>query len=104
MVPERERHILRQIEAHLGSEDPWFASGFTAGFSAARHRQAARWRLILVLADVTAVLMVVAGTFAGEGWPVLWGLVAAALLARIHIMRRTSPDPGFVDVRAADDV
>ncbi|MEU4248445.1 DUF3040 domain-containing protein [Amycolatopsis sp. NPDC026612] len=87
MVPNNEHDILRQIEDRLGSEDPWFASEFTAGFSAARRRQAARWRLILVLADVTAVLMVVAGLFAGQGWPVLWGLLAAVLLTRIHVVR-----------------
>jgi hypothetical protein len=84
MLPEHERRALRAIEAELRASDPFFADAL----SGTRLAHAARWRAILVLADVTAVLMVVFGIFGQAGWTTFWGIVATAVLVRIHLVRR----------------
>lgn len=41
-----------------------------------------------MLADVTAVLMVVFGIFGEAAWTTFWGLVGAGVLIWIHVTRR----------------
>lgn len=83
MLPERERHALREIEAELEASDPAFA----AALSGRGLRQAKRWHLLLVLSDVTAFLMLVVGLFARDAGLVLWGTIAAGGLVAWHIAR-----------------
>lgn len=81
MLPYRDRSALRKIEAELAASDPVFAATLSQGVLPAESR---RWRHILVLAEVTAALMLVFGLMAGEtGW-FLWGLLAAPLLVWTH--------------------
>lgn len=84
MLPEHERRALREIEDELQAGDPFFADTL----SGVRQAHEARWRAILVLADVTAVLMVVLGIFGQEGWTTFWGLVGSGVLFWIHVRRR----------------
>ena len=88
MLPERERHALREIEAELQASDPAFAAAFTGRTL----REARRWNLLLVLCDVTAAVMLVVGLFARDAALVLWGTVGAGALVAWHIARtETSP-------------
>ncbi|NBH09196.1 DUF3040 domain-containing protein [Amycolatopsis sp. SID8362] len=83
MLPERERHALREIEAELQANDPAFA----AAFSGRKLRRLRRWNLLLVLCDVTAVVMLLVGLFARDAELVLWGTVSAGALVAWHIAR-----------------
>ncbi|MCR6490220.1 DUF3040 domain-containing protein [Amycolatopsis sp. OK19-0408] len=83
MLPERERHALREIEAELLASDPAFA----AAFNGRTRRGLRRWNLLLVLSDVTAVVMLVVGLFARDAALVLWGTVCAGALVAWHIAR-----------------
>ncbi|HEY3478061.1 MAG TPA: DUF3040 domain-containing protein [Streptomyces sp.] len=83
MLPERERHALREIEAELQASDPAFA----AAFGGRTRRGLRRWNLLLVLSDVTAVVMLVVGLFARDAALVLWGTVGAGALVAWHIAR-----------------
>ncbi|WP_103349133.1 DUF3040 domain-containing protein [Amycolatopsis sp. CA-128772] len=83
MLPDRERHALREIEAELQASDPAFA----AAFSGRKLRAPRRWNLLLVLCDVTAVVMLVVGLFARDAALVLWGTVSAGALVAWHIAR-----------------
>ncbi|MEA5365240.1 DUF3040 domain-containing protein [Amycolatopsis sp., V23-08] len=83
MLPERDRRVLRQIEQDLRAEDP----GFLAGFPADRQDRSRQWRVIVLLADVTVVLMIAVGIFAADGWPVFWGLVCVAAMVQVHRVR-----------------
>lgn len=90
MLPDRERHALREIEAELRASDPVFAAAFT-GRSLREHK---RWNLLLVLCDVTAVVMLVVGLFARDAALVLWGTVGAGALVAWHIARaETTREP-----------
>jgi hypothetical protein len=84
MLPEHERRALRDIEAELRASDPLFADALSGD----RLAHAARWRAILILADITTVLMIVLGIFGQSGWTTFWGIVAAGFLLRIHLVRR----------------
>ncbi|MEQ0564098.1 DUF3040 domain-containing protein [Amycolatopsis sp. NEAU-NG30] len=86
MLPERERHALREIEAELRASDPEFA----AALSGRPSREARGWTLLLVLCDVTAVVMLVVGLFARDAALVLWGTVGAGSLVAWHIARTES--------------
>ncbi|EOD69231.1 DUF3040 domain-containing protein [Amycolatopsis vancoresmycina] len=86
MLPDRERHALREIEAELKASDPAFA----AAFSGRKLRSPRRWPLLLVLCDVTAVVMLVVGLFARDAALVLWGTVSAGALVAWHIARAES--------------
>ncbi|MEU5265135.1 DUF3040 domain-containing protein [Amycolatopsis sp. NPDC021455] len=86
MLPERERHALRAIEAELQASDPAFA----AAFSGRKLRSPRRWNLLLVLCDVTAAVMLVVGLFARDASLVLWGTVSAGALVAWHIARAES--------------
>ncbi len=93
MLPDRERHALREIELELQASDPVFA----AAFAGRTLREAKRWSLLLVLCDVTAALMLVVGLFARDAGLVLWGTVGAGALVAWHIARtetarRPAPD------------
>ncbi|MGW5720302.1 DUF3040 domain-containing protein [Amycolatopsis sp. NPDC003865] len=83
MLPERERHALREIEAELRASDPAFAAAFTGRSP----RETKRWNLLLVLCDITAVVMLVVGLFARDAALVLWGTVGAGALVAWHIAR-----------------
>jgi hypothetical protein len=83
MLPDRERHALREIEAELQASDPAFA----AAFAGRTLRDNKRWSFLLVLCDVTAVLMLVVGLFARDAGLVLWGTVGAGALVAWHIAR-----------------
>ncbi len=83
MLPDRERHALREIEAELLASDPTLADVF----SGRDMRQARRWSLLLILCDVTAVVMLVVGLFARDASLVLWGTVSAGALVAWHIAR-----------------
>ena len=83
MLPDRERHALREIEAELEASDPAFA----AALSGRTLRDAKRWKLLLLLCDITAVTMLVVGLFARDAGLVLWGTVAAGGLVAWHIAR-----------------
>ncbi|MFF1614298.1 DUF3040 domain-containing protein [Amycolatopsis sp. NPDC058278] len=86
MLPDRERHALREIEAELRASDPAFA----AAFSGRKLRSPRRWSLLLVLCDVTAVAMLLVGLFARDAALVLWGTVSAGALVAWHIARAES--------------
>jgi uncharacterized membrane protein YphA (DoxX/SURF4 family) len=86
MLPERERHALRAIEAELQASDPAFA----AAFSGRKLRSPRRRSLLLVLCDITAVAMLVVGLFARDAALVLWGTVSAGALVAWHIARAES--------------
>ncbi|MFB9684387.1 DUF3040 domain-containing protein [Amycolatopsis plumensis] len=86
MLPDRERHALREIEAELRASDPAFA----AAFSGPKLRSPRRWNLLLVLSDVTAVVMLLVGLFARDAALVLWGTVSAGALVAWHIARAES--------------
>jgi uncharacterized membrane protein YphA (DoxX/SURF4 family) len=86
MLPERERHALRAIEAELRASDPAFA----AVLSGRSPRKIGRANLLLVLCDVTAVVMLVVGLFARDAALVLWGTVGAGALVAWHIARAES--------------
>ncbi|GAB3167102.1 DUF3040 domain-containing protein [Amycolatopsis sp. NPDC004378] len=86
MLPERERHALREIEAELEASDPAFA----AALSGRSLSEARRWQFLLVLCDITAGVMLVVGLFAREAGLVLWGTVAAGALVAWHIARAES--------------
>lgn len=83
MLPERERHALREIEAELQASDPAFAAAFTGRTP----RETKGWNLLLVLCDVTAAVMLVVGLFARDAALVLWGTVGAGALVAWHIAR-----------------
>jgi uncharacterized membrane protein YphA (DoxX/SURF4 family) len=86
MLPDRERHALREIEAELLASDPALADVF----SGRDMRQARRWSLLLILCDITAVVMLVVGLFARDAGLVLWGTVSAGALVAWHIARSDS--------------
>jgi uncharacterized membrane protein YphA (DoxX/SURF4 family) len=86
MLPDRERHALREIEAELLASDPALADVF----SGRDMRQARRWSLLLILCDITAVVMLVVGLFARDAALVLWGTVSAGALVAWHIARSDS--------------
>ena len=90
MLPEHERRTLREIEAKLREADPQFTENLTADHRA----RSQRWEIILVLADVTAVTLLVVGVFAGRVWPVLWAFAGGALLLWIHVARRKAARRG----------
>jgi hypothetical protein len=83
MLPDRERHALREIELELQASDPTFA----AAFAGRTLREAKRWNLLLLLCDVTAAVMLVVGLFARDAGLVLWGTVGAGALVAWHIAR-----------------
>ncbi|MEU7785217.1 DUF3040 domain-containing protein [Amycolatopsis sp. NPDC049159] len=83
MLPERDHHALREIEAELRASDPAFA----AAFSGRELRGSRRFNLLLVLCDVTAVVMLLVGLFARDAALVLWGTVSAGALVAWHIAR-----------------
>ncbi|WP_329047989.1 DUF3040 domain-containing protein [Amycolatopsis sp. NBC_01488] len=83
MLPERERHALREIEAELQASDPAFA----AAFDGRSLREAKRWHLLLLLCDITAGVMLVVGLFARDAGLVLWGTVGGGGLVAWHIAR-----------------
>jgi hypothetical protein len=83
MLPDRERHALREIEAELLASDPALAEVF----SGRRLRETRRSNLLLILCDVTAVVMLVVGLFARDAALVLWGTVGAGALVAWHIAR-----------------
>jgi len=87
MLPEQERHALREIENELRSSDPGFAAALS------RHRvggEAWRWSALLILADVTAALMLLIGVLTQRPDLVLWGMLSAAALVSVHLARTTS--------------
>ncbi|OXM69999.1 DUF3040 domain-containing protein [Amycolatopsis vastitatis] len=86
MLPERERHALRAIEAELQASDPAFA----AAFSGRKLHSPRRRHLLLLLCDVTAAVMLVVGLFARDASLVLWGTVSAGALVAWHIARAES--------------
>jgi uncharacterized membrane protein YphA (DoxX/SURF4 family) len=86
MLPDRERHALREIEAELRASDPAFA----AAFSGRKLRSPRRWSLLLVLSDITAAAMLLVGLFARDAALVLWGTVSAGALVAWHIARAES--------------
>lgn len=85
MLADRERHALREIEKGLRSSDPAFAATLS------RHRfgEAWRWQMLLILADVTAALMLVVGVLTRSAPMVLWGTLSASALVVIHLLRTT---------------
>ena len=87
MLPDRERHALREIELELQASDPTFAAAFTSRTV----REAKRWNLLLVLCDVTAAVMLVVGLFARDTGLVLWGTVGAGALVAWYIARAETP-------------
>ncbi|WP_410642790.1 DUF3040 domain-containing protein [Amycolatopsis sp. lyj-346] len=86
MLPDRERHALREIEAELRASDPAFAATLSGG----KLRPPRQWSLLLVLSDVTAVVMLLVGLFARDAALVLWGTVSAGALVAWHIARAES--------------
>lgn len=98
MLPERERHALREIEAELQASDPAFA----AALSGRTLREKWRANLLLVLCDVTAVVMLVVGLFARDAGLVLWGTVAAGALVAWHIARAESARKSTADGSTVD--
>ncbi|KDN20964.1 DUF3040 domain-containing protein [Amycolatopsis rifamycinica] len=97
MLPDRERHALREIEAELRASDPAFA----AAFSGRELRSPRRWSLLLVLCDITAVTMLLVGLFARDAALVLWGTVSAGALVAWHIARAESIRESTEDGTAA---
>jgi DUF3040 family protein len=87
MLPKRDRHVLREIEAELRASDPEFAATLS-GRSPRKPRRSGN--LLLVLCDVTAVVMLVVGLFARDAGLILWGTVSAGALVAWHIARAES--------------
>ncbi|WP_033294319.1 DUF3040 domain-containing protein [Amycolatopsis jejuensis] len=81
MLPHRDRSALRKIEEELAASDPAFVAALSQGVPPAGSRL---WLITLVLADVTAALMMVFGLVAGHTGLFLWGLVAAPGLVWVH--------------------
>ncbi|MDT8915307.1 DUF3040 domain-containing protein [Amycolatopsis sp. PS_44_ISF1] len=81
MLPYRERSALRKIEEELAASDPAFVAALSQGVPPSRSRL---WLITLVLADVTAVLMVVFGLLTGGSGLFLWGFAALPALAWVH--------------------
>ncbi|MET9002439.1 DUF3040 domain-containing protein [Amycolatopsis sp. NPDC004169] len=99
MLPDRERHVLREIEAELQASDPAFA----AAFSGRKLRSLRRWPLLLVLCDITAVVMLVVGLFARDAELVLWGTVSAGALVAWHIAHAESVRESTEDIAPTAD-
>lgn len=83
-MTEREQNALKAIERDLRTTNPELAGALAGGV---RSRQW-RWQAILVLADVTAALMIVTGFFAGAAGLVVAGLVAMTALVGTPIAVR----------------
>jgi hypothetical protein len=97
MLPERERHALREIEAELKASDPAFA----ATLSGRTVRTVTQAKLLLLLCDITAVTMLVVGLFAREAGLVLWGTISAGALVAWHIARAETTRESTQDGTAA---
>ncbi|RJQ92007.1 DUF3040 domain-containing protein [Amycolatopsis panacis] len=81
MLPHRDRSALRKIEEELAASDPAFAAVLSQGAPPVR----SRLRLItLILADFTALLMIILGLVTGATGLFLWGLAAAPGLVWAH--------------------
>jgi hypothetical protein len=81
MLPHRDRSALRKIEEELAASDPAFVAALSQGAPPAGTRL---WQTTLILADLTAVLMIAFGLIAADTGLFLWGLVAVPLLVWIH--------------------
>jgi nicotinamide riboside transporter PnuC len=95
MLPERERHALREIEEELRASDPALAEVL----SRRPWLEAWRRKLLLVLSDITAVALFIVGIIANEADLVLWGTLSTGALVWLHVVRAKrrraaeSPDP-----------
>ncbi|AXB42405.1 DUF3040 domain-containing protein [Amycolatopsis albispora] len=83
-MSEPDPQVLRQIENGLRADDPRLA----AQLGTSPEVRAQQWRVILVLADITVVLMVTVGAAGGGAALLLWGLLAAGCLGYVHWLKR----------------
>src|SRR5437660_442648 len=81
MLPYRDRHALRKIGEELRASDPAFAETLSTGGKSAEAR---RWKVLLVLSDVTVALMVLVGLLTNSTSLFLWGMVALAAVVWAH--------------------
>lgn len=85
----RDRRVLQRIEKDLTASDP----GVAAAFDQVKRRPASvqSWWAVLVIADVTAILMIMVGLFSDRGSVFLGGVAAASALLWTHSTFRTKP-------------
>ncbi|MEC3981640.1 DUF3040 domain-containing protein [Amycolatopsis sp. H20-H5] len=84
MLPHNDRRELKKIEERMRASDPAFAETLDHGLDAG---SAKTWKVLLVGADVTVVLMVVTGILTGDTTLFLWGLPAGFAVGWAHRSR-----------------
>ncbi|KFU77728.1 hypothetical protein BB31_29105 [Amycolatopsis lurida NRRL 2430] len=88
MVLRRDRRVLQKIEEDLTASDPDLVAAFDQVKPPASLQA---WWVVLVVADVTAILMIMVGLFSDSGLVFLGGVAAASALVWTHNTFRTKP-------------
>ncbi|WP_340681880.1 DUF3040 domain-containing protein [Amycolatopsis coloradensis] len=84
----RDRRVLQKIEEDLTASDPDLVAAFD---QVKRPASVQTWWAVLVVAEVTAILMIMVGLFSDRGLVFLGGVAAASALAWTHNTFRTKP-------------
>ncbi|WP_219151923.1 DUF3040 domain-containing protein [Amycolatopsis sp. TNS106] len=84
----RDRRVLQKIEEDLTASDPDLMAAFDQVKPSANVQA---WWVVLVVADVTAILMIMVGLFSDSGLVFLGGVAAASALVWTHTTFRTKP-------------
>ncbi|QRP49709.1 hypothetical protein [Amycolatopsis sp. FDAARGOS 1241] len=82
MLDERDSRALRDIEAELRPQ-----SFTTRAFAVRVLAERISWLAVLLFAEVTAVLALVTGVFAGRGGLAFAGFLTGCALAVVHTVR-----------------
>jgi hypothetical protein len=85
VLPNHDRRELKKIEERMRASDPAFARTFDQGLAPAEDRV---WKVLLLSADVTVLLMILTGLLLGDTALFLWGMTAACGLVWAHYARR----------------
>ncbi|QXV57088.1 hypothetical protein CVV72_08765 [Amycolatopsis sp. TNS106] len=88
IVLRRDRRVLQKIEEDLTASDPDLMAAFDQVKPSANVQA---WWVVLVVADVTAILMIMVGLFSDSGLVFLGGVAAASALVWTHTTFRTKP-------------
>ncbi|RSN43414.1 hypothetical protein DMC64_22510 [Amycolatopsis sp. WAC 04197] len=81
IVRRRDRRILQEIEEDLTASDPDLAAAFD---QVKRSSGGQTWWAVLVVAEITALLMITVGLFSDRGLVFLAGVAAASALVWAH--------------------
>jgi hypothetical protein len=84
MLADGERGALDGIESELIASDPKLAESLRWG----EERSQRRWKVIRLLAGVTAALMVAVGLFSDFGLLIFEGVMASLFLIAFAVLRR----------------